>query len=469
MAVKAISGKNRRFVLFLLSAMILLTSSSWPGWFFWRGVFKEIKQHEEIIRNEDAYKLRLIYTRVDRDENNQPSFKTHEWRKNSSDYFYPASAVKLPVALMTAEKLEREYGMDIHASIQFDTGNICGQYKYSFSDDIFYRVKGNENLSVVAQKTGIGVDQLLEANIIRDTSTLEAGGLLLVSSTPKPADTIEKILSKMLVFSDNVSYNYLYDLLGYEYMNNRLDEAGYQKSMVINRFLNCDSLENAETRGFMLVSENREDTVFQSPQATGRLIRNVTDGAVLGQSHWSNGAIVRGPKDFSYRNNIPLADLHQMLVELIFPDQFNDKDKFRFSAKSRECLIKYLSTRPDELNYQDNNIHFYREDGFRKYLFVGAGKDELPEHVRIINIVGLAYGFLTDCAYYVDFENNIEFFLSASLYTNENQVMGDNVYEYYSKGFPFLKDIGLAFVDQELERRKKHDPDLTELKNLFGY
>ena len=88
----------------------------------------------------------------------------------------------------------------------------------------------------------------------------------------------------------------------------------------------------------------------------------------------------------------------------------------------------------------------------------------IPDHIRIFNKVGDAYGFLTDAAYIVDFKNGIEFILSATIYTNENQTFNDNNYEYDEIGLPFLRDLGQAIYEVELERQREHKPDLSRFR-----
>jgi len=78
----------------------------------------------------------------------------------------------------------------------------------------------------------------------------------------------------------------------------------------------------------------------------------------------------------------------------------------------------------------------------------------------------LSYGFSIDIAYIIDIENNIEFFLSALIYTNNNNTINDGKYEYYT-GFAFLKNLSLSVYNYELKRNRKHTPDLNEFKEIF--
>jgi hypothetical protein len=78
--------------------------------------------------------------------------------------------------------------------------------------------------------------------------------------------------------------------------------------------------------------------------------------------------------------------------------------------------------------------------------------------------VGDAYGFLTDAAYVVDFKNNIEFMLSATILCNSDGIYNDDQYEYETVGFPFMKNLGKVIYDYELHRPRKNAPDLSLFK-----
>jgi len=78
--------------------------------------------------------------------------------------------------------------------------------------------------------------------------------------------------------------------------------------------------------------------------------------------------------------------------------------------------------------------------------------------------VGWAYGTLTDCAYFADVKNNIEFFLSATILVNENGIFNDSQYEYKEKGLPFLSKLGAAVYNYELKRKRSYQSDLSKFK-----
>jgi hypothetical protein len=82
----------------------------------------------------------------------------------------------------------------------------------------------------------------------------------------------------------------------------------------------------------------------------------------------------------------------------------------------------------------------------------------------IFNKEGDAYGFLSDIAYIVDFKNGVEFFLSANIYCNSDGIFNDDHYDYENVGKPFLKNLGRAIYQYELQRKKKFKPDLSKFR-----
>ena len=97
-------------------------------------------------------------------------------------------------------------------------------------------------------------------------------------------------------------------------------------------------------------------------------------------------------------------------------------------------------------------------DGYCKFFMFGDTKQEIPNHIKIYNKIGLAYGFALDNAYIVDIDNDIEFFLTAVLYSNSNEVMNDNMYDYESISIPFLSELGRKIYNYESKREKSNFP-----------
>lgn len=103
-------------------------------------------------------------------------------------------------------------------------------------------------------------------------------------------------------------------------------------------------------------------------------------------------------------------------------------------------------------------------DSYTKFFFFRAGKQKIPNHIRVFNKAGWSYGFLTDIAYIVDFKNNLEFMLSGNIYVNSDGILNDDTYDYDDPGYPFFNEVGNIIYEYELRRMRKHEPDLSKFK-----
>jgi hypothetical protein len=150
-----------------------------------------------------------------------------------------------------------------------------------------------------------------------------------------------------------------------------------------------------------------------------------------------------------------------MLQRVIFPEAFPKHHRFQFSEEDYRFLYQYMSQLPAETRFPSYDPK-ESVDGYVKFFMFGTKKEaSIPKHIRIFNKVGWAYGFLTDVAYIVDFEKKIEFFLSATIYCNSDEILNDDQYEFDSVGMPFLEQLGEAVYQYELKRKRRHVPDLS--------
>ena len=117
---------------------------------------------------------------------------------------------------------------------------------------------------------------------------------------------------------------------------------------------------------------------------------------------------------------------------------------------SRPDLFAELQTQADQHEIQILYTQIDRDND---------NKGPIPDHIRLFNKVGLAYGYMTDNAYIVDFKNKVEFFLSAAISVNEDDIHNGQ-YAYEKTGFPFLANLGRIVYQHELQRPRRHVPEL---------
>jgi hypothetical protein len=433
--------------------------------FSWRMIIEHMPRYRHVFQNPEKHKLRLIYTQINRDEKGRPHFNTYHWAHNSKQYYYPASIIKLPTALMALEKMNKDYGSERPLFIYFNEKKACGQ---SYYDDYFktHEYQG-ESLQEIAEMYGTDTTFLLAYNLINDTNQPETGDQLIVGHHMPDTINMYWNLEKMLVFSENKCFNFFYDYLGQHHMNQRLRELGYRGTRIIKRLLGCDTLGNRYTLGHRILDKDMNVVGGQAPQMTPLPLRN-NDRPSVGKSYYLGRRYYGFPRDFTYHNRMELEDLHRMLMQVMFPKAFPESGQFRLNAWQQDFVRHALAAYPREVPYDMFPELKPMEDSYVKFFYIGHSKAPFPDHIRTVNIVGWAYGTLLDCAYITDFRTGAEFFLSAIIYTNNNGVLGDGRYEYSALGWPFLRDLGRTVLAYEQQRERKFKTDFSDLKRILN-
>lgn len=375
---------------------------------------KLLKKHperfSEILKNQEKYKVQILYTRIDRNRKNVPHFTTHGYRVRSDDYFYPASTVKLPAVALAFEKLNR-LGID--------------KYTPMFT----------------------GAARSEQTTVSRDSSSED--GLPSVAHYAK----------KILLASDNDAFNRLYEFIGQEEFNDSLRKRGYKNTRITHRLEIPASVEdNRHTNPVRFEKDGK--VVYDQPAAYSNKDYTSPRPILRGTGFIKDGKLVNEPFDFAAKNFFALEEQHRLLKTLFFPEDVPLVQRFNLTKDDYQFLYQYMSQFPVETSFPDSYTDDYY-DGYTKFLLFGATKTRLPRHIRLFNKSGEAYGFLLDNAYIADFEKGIEFMLTAVIYCNEDQIFNDDKYEYDSVGLPFLANLGKTIFDYELNRKRLVRPDLS--------
>ena len=186
-----------------------------------------------------------------------------------------------------------------------------------------------------------------------------------------------------------------------------------------------------------------------------------------GEGHIQNGALVAAPKDFAGSNYMSVEVLQDLLMAVFFPEELPAKRRFDLRPDDYRFLYRAMSMLPRECPHPQYDPEKYY-DSYVKFFLFGDNKEPMPDSVRIFNKVGLAYGYVTDNAYVVDFERGVEFLLTAVVLVNENGIFNDGAYEYDEVGLPFLAELGRVIYAYELERKRAHRPDLSKWRVNYG-
>lgn len=368
----------------------------------------------EIAKTPDAFEIQILYTQINPIDSIL-SFETFDYNLDTNKYFYPASTVKMPVAFLALEKLERlqreGFNLNLDTPIKFDAKHA--------SESSFDTIRDNH--------------------------------------TSQPA-TIRKLIQQVFSVSDNNAYNRLFEFLGRDSINLKLKEKGiFENSKITHRVgvSGFDHSTNAYANPYYFYSGL--DTIYSEEMRSSQIDFLESE---LTHTHKGKGFYIDSdstdmrPFDMSEKNFVNLIDLQNSIHHILFPTSVSSSKRFKINEKHRDFLIQSMARLPREYQFPTyDSIEYY--DSYGKFFLFGDSKQNIPDHIRIFNKVGYAYGTLTDCSFIVDFKNEIAFFLSATILVNENQIFNDGNYEYDEIGIPFLAALGQKIYDFELKRDSK--------------
>ncbi|MDX5478740.1 MAG: hypothetical protein LPJ98_09815, partial [Cyclobacteriaceae bacterium] len=205
------------------------------------------------------------------------------------------------------------------------------------------------------------------------------------------------------------------------------------------------------------------DTLLQIPARHTESNYQNEDHPTVGKAFYSGGKLIESPMDFTFKNKYALTDLHGTLQRIIFPEKFTPDQRFKITETDRNFILKYMSMLPRESEYPNYDLPEYY-DSYSKFFKFGTDEDSIPSNFRIFNKTGNAYGHLLDGSYFIDFEKGIEFFVSAIIYTNQNETLNDDTYEYEEIAFPFFAELGEYLYQLEMKRKKQRQADLSAFR-----
>ena len=339
----------------------------------------------KILDDPINYEVQILLTEIGRDKTGQPYFLGFEYGLDAKKYFYPASAVKMAIAALTLQKIN---------SLQ-NANRECA-------------------LNVAASKNG----------------AVGRRGL-----------TIETYIKRMIIYSDNISYNRLYDFLGQEYINESLHAMGYKDVQIVRRFDSPTSAAGDRVNYACELRDGGGDLIYSQPSLTNENIytlreRDDMTGLLRGKAQMTSKGRIAAPKEFYDYNYMSLEVMQQILKALVFPQYVEETARFNILEDDREFLLNCM--------LGESTQHKY-------FLYGGTGRGY--DYLEIYNKTGTSYGNIIDNAYIRDTMNNIEFMLTAVIYVNPNGVIGDDAYDYERTGIPFLQELGLAVYNHYLEKK----------------
>jgi len=360
-----------------------------------RSAFKGDDFLRSIVKNKDNYEIQILYTEVAKNSLGQTEFSDFQFQLNDEKYFYPASTIKLPIVVLTLSKINE---------LRAEGANISPKSKI--------------NLSLINNNKKI---------ILKDSIT-----------------SFQNLIADVFLVSDNSASNVLIDFIGYNYFNSSMSNLGF-KNTYLNHKFNPDPFVDSS---WIISSLDNEIISSNENQKTVLASSNISN-LKKGEKRFINGEIKNESLDFSSKNRSSLTDMHNIMKNLIYPE--TSLSKFNLNVEDYDFLRYWMS----RFTYEDLGTKYIGDSKFfnsyNKFFIHGTDTILNNTDVRVYNKIGQAYGTSTDSAYIKNYKEDLEFFLTATIYTNKNKIINDNIYEYGDTAIPFLSNLSKALYKNLLD------------------
>ncbi len=413
------SKRLQKTSFFLFFALYSLTACGQSDSYISQLLLQQPDKFSHILISPEIYEVQIIYTQINRDAHNQPTLKEYTYRENANKFFSPASLVKIPMLGLGLEKLNelKKVGVNKWARMGFGADYPCQT-----------ELKGND-----------------------------------LEEREFPCMT--RFVEGVLAVSDNDAYSRLYEFLGQRYIYERLEKKRYANTRILRRFTDCNTDQNRHTNPVFFYDAKGNILYNQPAQFNEKPISSPLGAGSQIVKHYAQDLSEYSETfDYDYENFVSLRDANDMFVALMMPEAVAPEKRFNLNASDYKLLWYGMGMFPHEarLKKYDYKEKFF--PAYKKYLYYGRKEEVIPEpNLRIFNMVGWWNGYVADCAYFVDAEKKIEFFLSAVIYTTKGKATDTEFNDYHKICFPFLADVGKLIYTHEAKRVKKHLPNLSHL------
>ena len=333
-----------------------------------------------VYKNQEKFEVQIILTELKKRKN---GFTIHKKKFNvdKKNYFYPASSIKLPIALLTIEKINENPNLNINSEFSIEGDSIITTFKKEITD--------------------------------------------------------------LFIISSNESYNRLFEFLGQDYINKKLKQKGFKDFSISHRLSTkeSDNLKTKEINFYRNGEINQIQKSINNKPLTKLNLKNLNKGI----GFILDNELQDKSMDFSRKNYFSIEELNNILICLFFPEVSKNK-KFNLSNSQNLLIQKLMSSTPYDMGF-DKNIY---PNNYNKF-FIYGDKDGMIND-NIYNKVGNAYGYSIDNAYIYNKNSDRHFVLTACIYTNANNILNDNYYEYDEIGIPFLAEIGRFLTNYNIRQ-----------------
>ncbi|MBM3975567.1 MAG: serine hydrolase [Planctomycetes bacterium] len=350
-----------------------------------------------LLADPGAHRLQILVTKFSTNEAGQPSLERHGYRLGT-EYFYPASSIKLCAAIAAFERLNE----------------LTEPAEQSFDED-----------------SALVFHPLFEGDAEErfDASNLALG-----------VPTLRHLVRRVCIVSDNPAFNRLYDFVGQQELNERMWKAGMPSTRIAHRLSILQAREQSRRTPRVDLLAGARALTLPARTSALELDNAGQDGLRVGVAQMRDGKRIDEPIDFRFKNSMSVLDLQNMLLKVVRRDVELPGRPLRLSDRQFELLQTALAQYPGESENPKYDRKSYPDD-WVKFLLPGLERVLPKERWRIQNKVGRAYGFSIENAYVEDRSSGRAFAITAVLYTNSDGVLNDDAYEYDKIADPFFADL----------------------------
>lgn len=366
-----------------------------------------------IVKDATRYRVQILLGRITKDDAGKPRLTRSGFRVDA-EYFYPASSIKLLAAVGALEHLN------------------------SYNDVL------------LGADTPMTIGALFDGDTPQNRDETNVDGGMITAGHE---------IRKLFLVSDNPAFNRLFDVCGHDSLNRQMHRAGLTSTVINHRLSESRAIPRPlDTAG--ITFHTPVGDVEQSAKQSTLLLRNTSARTQVGAGYLSKGQRVDTPMEFAGRNGISLVDLQNALVMTVRPDIDLGLPGFNLSDTDRLRLVYAMGQFPRESrnplyrgpDYPDHAYKLFLP-GLRRALAQngsdaagvsshGVSGVDASANIRVYNKLGQAYGFTVENAYIVSGSPQFEpFFLTAVIYTNEDGILNDNIYEYAGIAEPFMEHL----------------------------
>jgi hypothetical protein len=361
-----------------------------------------------VIATPETYRFQVLYGIVR--QGASPSLERHGHRADA-EYFFPASSMKVPIALASYDRL----------AVLRNAG------RPALTRDAMLRIfPSNE-----------GSDPYVT--------------------------TLARETWRALIVSDNFSANRLLGFVGHRELHETLWALGLSSARIHSGFATGAEIDPATVSPRIELASAQASTApkaagspEESPkrEAAGSIAARRSDLVLpptnatslsIGEAVIVDGRKVVGPLSFADKNAMRLRDLQDTLVRIMRPELLPPTARADAASKDDLAYLQQaLGTLPSEsglAGFDRNVVADYQLIPFLR----GIERVRARGHFQIFSKVGQAFGFLIANAYVVDKDTGRSFFLTAAVFANPDGTMNDDQYAYDTIAFPALADVGEAF------------------------